>query len=363
MQLLGLSLQNFRNYANQTFFFSPKVSVIVAKNASGKTSIIEAVSLLSTGESFRAEEVADMIRFEEEIARVKAKIQENNEETTELEVDLTRGMVQGKRVQSKLYSVNNVRRRKKDFTGHLYAVVFRPEDMRLIEGSPGRRRQFIDTLLSMSDPEYAVHLKTYEDALKRRNRLLDQIRDGQASRSVLQFWTQLVIKHGEAVQEKRRQLFSFFPGVQFPASFEIKYEASVISEERMNEYAEKEIMVGHMLIGPHKDDFIVNLILHDGQFHNVAQFGSRGQQRLAVLWLKTAELQYLQQERGVRPVLLLDDILSELDKEHRQYVLSLVSENQSIITTTEERFLEEIQEKTSHEIQPLYLNKIDQEKT
>jgi DNA replication and repair protein RecF len=360
MQLVGLSLQNFRNYANQTFFFSPHVSVIVASNASGKTSIIEAISLLSTGESFRAEEVAEMITFEEEIARVKGKVEEtatdDKQETTELEVDLTRGQLQGKRVQSKLYSVNNVRRRKKDFIGHLFSVVFRPEDMRLIEGSPGRRRQFIDTLLCISDPEYAMSLKTYEDGLKRRNRLLDQIKEGQATRSVLQFWTQLILKHGQIIQEKRRSLFGFFPTVEFPVSFQVTYDASVMSEERLSEYAEREILVGHTLIGPHKDDFLVNLILHDGQFHNVAQYGSRGQQRLAVLWLKTAELHYLQQERGVRPLLLLDDILSELDEEHRHYVLSLVANNQSIITTTEERFFEEIQATTTQEITPIRLN-------
>jgi DNA replication and repair protein RecF len=173
----------------------------------------------------------------------------------------------------------------------------------------------------------------------------------------LQFWTQLILKHGQIIQEKRRQLFSFFPSVEFPVSFQIEYDASVMSEERLAEYAEREILVGHTLIGPHKDDFFVTLTLQDGQLHNVAQFGSRGQQRLAVLWLKTAELHYLQQERKVRPLLLLDDILSELDEEHRQYVLSLVSENQSLITTTEERFLKEIQDTTTQEITPIYLDK------
>lgn len=358
MQFQGLSLQNFRSYSTRTFLFPKRTTIIVAKNASGKTSLIEAISLLSTGESFRAEHVAEMIQFNQEYARVKGKISQvvvqkemaddDDEPATpeeiELEVLLTNGMLQGKKVQSRLYSVNNVRRRKKDFVGKFFTVVFRPEDMRLIEGSPTRRRQFIDTVLSVSDEHYAVALKTYEDGLKRRNRLLSQVQEGKAPRSVLVYWTNLLLKHGEVLQEKRRQFFGFFSEVEFPLSFSVQYEPSVISAERLEEYAEREVFAGHTLIGPHKDDFSVHLLLQDGGMHNIAQYGSRGQQRMAVLWLKTAELQFLKQEVKFTPLLLLDDILSELDENHRHHVLFLLEGLQSIITTTEERMVEEIQQ-------------------
>lgn len=341
MHFTGISLQHFRSYTQKTFLFPKKTTVIVAKNASGKTSLMEAIHLLSTGDSFRAEHVEEMIRFGEELGRVKGKI-ENGEEI-ELEVVLTRGQLQGKRVQSRLYSVNNVRRRKKDFAGKFFTVVFRPEDMRLIEGSPGRRRQFIDTALCLSDSQYAMSLKTYEDALKRRNRLLNQVQEGTAPRSVLKYWTDLIVRHGEIIQEKRRQFFAFFHTVPFPLPFSVTYNPSLMNESRMSEYADKEIAAGHTLIGPHKDDFEVSLVLHDGQLHNVALYGSRGQQRMGVLWLKTGELQYLEQAMNMRPLLLLDDILSELDEDHRQYVLSLLNDTQSIVTTTEQRMVEEIQ--------------------
>lgn len=334
----GLSLQNFRNYPQKTFLFPNLTTVIVGKNTVGKTSVVEAIALLATGESFRAEAIEEMIRFTEEIGRVKGKIE--GEEVVELEVLLTRGEVQGRRTQHTLFSVNNVRRRKKDFIRKFFTVVFRPEDMRLVEGSPARRRQFIDTVLCVTDVEYAASLKTYDDALKRRNRLLTQIQENTMPRSVLSYWTQLLVKHGEAVQEKRREFFGTFGGVEFPIKFALMYRPSIISAARMEEYAEREILAGHTLIGAHKDDFEVEF--NGDSEKNVAKFGSRGQQRLAVLWLKICELSYVMAQTDTRPILLLDDILSELDEEHRRQVLSLLPDGQAIITTADERMVPEI---------------------
>ncbi len=341
MHLTGLSLQNFRNYSLQTFLFPKQTTVVVGKNTAGKTSIIEAVALLATGQSFRAEQVDEMIRFEEEIGRVKGKVISPQTEETELEALLTRGEVQGTRTQKMLYSVNTVRRRKKDFVSKFFTVVFRPEDMRLVEGSPARRRQFVDTVLCVTNPAYALSLKTYEDALKRRNRLLSQIQEGSMPRSVLSYWTNLIVKHGMIVQEERRQFFHFFANVEFPQPFEVEYLPSIVSESRMQEYADREIAAGHTLIGAHKDDFVVKLPIN-GVPQSIAIYGSRGQQRLAVLWLKVCELEYLSQQAQTQPLLLLDDILSELDDTHRQQVLSLLRNGQSIITTAEDTMVSEI---------------------
>src|SRR5579859_132561 len=341
MYLTGISLQNFRNYQQQSFLFPRATTVIVGDNGVGKTSLLEAISLLATGESFRAERVEEMIRFGTEIARVKGKVLEEEGHFTELEITLTRGVLNGQKVQSRLYAVNNVRRLKKNFIGHLFAVVFRPEDMRLIEGSPGRRRDFIDTLLSVTDRDYAQSLKTYGDGLVRRNRLLTQIRENEMPRSALTYWTTLLLKHGQVLQEKRRQLLGFFASVEFPFQFSAAYQPSVISEARLAQYAENEVAAGHTLVGPHKDDFMVNLA-SDSEGLALHLFGSRGQQRLGVLWLKMCELAYLKNQTGLQPLLLLDDILSELDQAHRQAVLSLLNHGQAVITTTEMRMVEEI---------------------
>jgi DNA replication and repair protein RecF len=177
MFLKGVSLQHFRSATQRTVTFSLPTTVIVAANAKGKTTLLEAIALLSTGESFRATEVEEMIAFNQPLARVKGRIEgnvltrdgltegdlgsgelgsEDADEVTELEVVLTRGELDGKRVQSRLFSVNNVRRRRRDFAGKFFTVVFRPEDMRLIEGSPSRRREYLNTMLSVSDPQYAI---------------------------------------------------------------------------------------------------------------------------------------------------------------------------------------------------------------
>lgn len=342
MPVSGLVLQHFRCHQQLTIKFADQganVTVVVGNNAVGKTSIIEALSLLATGESFRAERDEDMIAFGQELARVKTKVDDD-----ELEVVLTRGILQGKAVQRKHYFVNGTRRRKKDFLGHFTTVVFRPEDMRLIEGSPARRRQFIDTILGVVHPEYAVSLTTYDNALKRRNKLIDQVREGNMPKTVLSYWTQLLLKHGSLIQEHRRQFFQEFAITEFPLQFNVKYLPSLVTEERFLQYAEKEIAAGHTLIGSHKDDFLVDFISPaNAEWIDVAQFGSRGQQRLAVLWLKLNELHYVERVTGHRPVLLLDDILSELDHEHRRQVEELLHEGQAVVTTTEEAISTDLQ--------------------
>ncbi len=350
MKLAGISLQYFRSYTQKSFLFPKQTTVIVGENAQGKTSIIEAITALSTGESFRAEKVDEMIQFEQELGRIKGKVSyqkvteddERVDEETDLDMTLTRGFVSGKKVQTRIYAVNGVNRRKKDFVGHFFTVAFRPEDMRLVEGSPSRRREFIDTVLTITDREYAASLKTYEDGLKRRNKLLQQINEGFAPKTVLSYWTNLLLKHGKIVQDKRQNFFASFAAVPFPIQFELAYEPSVMSPEHLAKYELAEIAAGHTLIGPHKDDFSVQLLFND-TMRNIAQYGSRGQQRLAVLWLKVCELTFLKEQTQQIPVLLLDDILSELDETHRHDVLSLLQHGQSIVTTTEEKIVEEIQ--------------------
>ncbi len=346
---------------------------------------MEALYALATGESFRAEKVDEMITFDQELGRVKGKIiqQEidDEEHTFEqlqaallqggaededqesgvgrevvianpqaetqsqanlpdgeevlVEVMLTQGSVQGKKTAKRLYTVNGVRRRKQDATSHLSAVVFRPEDMRLVEGSPARRRAFLDLPLSACFPEYAASLKTYEQTLRRRNKLLQQVRDGEQSKNALHYWNMSLVSHGERIQKHRRNLIHSFGTTVFPISFSVVYAPSVISAERVDEYVAREVAAGHTLIGPHKDDFAV-LLAMEGEERDISLFGSRGQQRLAVLWLKFGELAYLRAKTRQQPLLLLDDILSELDDNSRHLALQVVRGCQSIITTTEE---------------------------
>ena len=330
--LSGLVLQHFRQHSSLTLQFPTQSTVITGPNASGKTTIFEALVMLSTGNSFRAGKVEEMILFDTELARCKAKVLHEGE-SDEVEVIVTRGVVQGKRTQHRLFSLNGVKKRKKDAIGKFFTVLFRPEDMRLIEGSPARRRNYLDAPLSVLHREYAASLKTYEQTLKRRNKLLQQVREGEQPRASLQYWNMSLIKHGTVLQRYRKEFLGTFSQVAFPVNFSVHYNVSVISEERIQTYLHKEIAAGHTLIGPHKDDISIDITI-DREM-DISRYGSRGQQRLAVLWLKYCELSYIQKTSGQKPVLLLDDIMSELDTESQSVVLNTIARYQSIITSTD----------------------------
>jgi DNA replication and repair protein RecF len=341
--LSKLTLQSFRCYSHKPFEFDPAVTVLVGPNAAGKTSVLEAINLLATGNSFRAGSVEEMITFEADLGRVKGELvsetpdnSDNDIETTQLEVILTRGQVQGKKTQARLYSVNDIRRQKRVFTTHFSTVVFRPEDMRLIEGSPTRRREYLDSVLGQVDQHYDHALTQYTQILRRRNRVLEQIRERQVPPQTLHYWTQGLLKYGVLLQEQRQKLLQFCNGVSFPMPFAVEYVPSVLSEERLEQYATKEVAAGHTLIGPHKDDISVTLLdKRRTEPFAVALYGSRGQQRLGVLWLKMAALHFLEEQQERRPLLLLDDIMSELDDEHQELVTGLMKTYQTVLATTE----------------------------
>jgi DNA replication and repair protein RecF len=255
-------------------------------------------------------------------------------------------MVQGKRSQYRLFSVNDVRKTRKTFLQSFTTVVFRPEDLRLVEGSPSRRRSFLDNALEMVDREYALALAKYEQTLRRRNKLLQKVRDGEQSREVLTFWNLNLLKSGELLQQKRSNLIDFIREVVFPFELNIEYQPSLISEKRQAEYLDREIIVGHSLIGPHKDDFLLKFSQEEKGIEDLSllAYGSRGQQRLGVLWLKVAELQFLKDKIGYQPVLLLDDILSELDEKSKNMVLSLLADYQTILTTADGDVMAELKQ-------------------
>jgi DNA replication and repair protein RecF len=345
--LQKLWLTNYRKFSNYLWEVNKPVNLFFAPNASGKTSILEAISLLSTGSSFRASAAAEMISFESDLSRLAAVIQQESKPATDrLEIMLTRGEVNGKKTNSALYSLNFAPKRKKDFVGLFGTVVFCPEDMRLVEGSPSRRRQWLDNLLATLDSDYAFALKNYEAILLRRNRLLADIREGKQNKAALSYYNQGLLKYGQIIQAKRADLAAFCRGLALPLQFSLVLTPSLINDDRLNSHLDKEYLVGHTLIGPHKDDFYLeyNFTAPDSppRHLNIALFGSRGQQRLAVLYLKLCELKFnefiLRSRAGenARPLLLLDDIFSELDEQAQVLVISLMSDYQTILTTAQQ---------------------------
>ena len=338
MGLTSITLSDFRNYKNKDFNFSDGVTVIAGENAKGKTNLLEAIYLLGVGESFRAKRTEEMVRFEQELGRVSGSVPLSKKDAISLEVVVNGGVVMGKVVNKRKYLVDGVSRRRKDILGILPLVLFRPEDIELISGSPDVRRKFLDRLMIQVDKTYEHSLSTYEQALRRRNKILDAVREGTASRYSLAFWDGLLIKHGQVIQEKRRELVEYinnlFEKSELFKKLKIIYDLSVISESRLDQYAEAEVAVGYTLVGPHKDD----LVIKEGT-RDLLTYGSRGEQRMAVLALKMGEIYYLEEKGKKKATLLLDDIFSELDDEHKQEVLRVMAGRQVIVTTADEEDL------------------------
>jgi len=301
MKVAKIFFQHFRLFEQQEVTLND-VTLLVGDNGSGKTSVIEGLYLLSHGESFRAYKIDEMIAFNQELARVGISLVEEIEEnksassskTDILEVTLTRGLVQGSRTRKRLFSINGAGKSQKNFVGEFQAIVFQPEDMRLVEGSPGRRRSFIDEVLQLTNPEYAYSLHTYEQALKRLNKFLEQVREREQPRSVLKYWEMLLVKHGKILQTDRLEFFEFLRRLDSPFSFDVRYLISEISEKALDSRQEKAIAAGHVLIGPHKDDFEILFAGENLDNRELSIYGSRGQQRLGVLWLKLGELRFLE---------------------------------------------------------------------
>ncbi len=345
MQLITISLLHFRTYTKDHIAFSPTVTLIIGANASGKTNILEAIFMLSTGRSFRAKKESDVVKWESEVSRIKAT-GTNAQEEFFLELVITNGTIHGQKTPVKKYLVNNVPRPQRDFIGNLRSVLFSPGDLELVTDSPNMRREYFNTVLVQVDREYRRSLGSYERGLRQRNSLLDRINEGTASRSQLLFWNQLLIKTGSYITQSRKRYIETINSYTFAnMSYQLVYDPSVMSPSRLEEYAQEEIAAKVTLVGPQRDDFQFEKKTKSKTTIDISRFGSRGEQRLAVLWLKLAELSFIESETNERPILLLDDIFSELDETSRQLVLDLTKKQQTIITSTEEnvtRLVEDI---------------------
>ena len=348
MVLESLSLSHFRNFSKKEISFSGKSDLIVGPNSIGKTNILEAIYLLASGKSFRVKGVeSEMVEYGEEMARVVGKVG-GGEQKTDLEIVLTRGEVMGERVAKKKYSVNGVYKRAGDFVGHLRAVYFGPEDLELVTDSPSLRRKYLDTVLSQTDRDYARASLSYEKGLRARNRILEEIKEWRDTagfseevfRKRLYFWDQLLIRNGNILTSEREEYLNFLNsskrfGVHqlTDEGFEVEYDRSTISVERLAQYSQEEVAAGTTLVGPHRDDFRLKIRVEEAR--DLAVFGSRGEQRLAILWMKLGELSFVKEKTSDLPVLLLDDIFSELDPKHRKLVLGVVHRQQTIMTTAD----------------------------
>jgi len=341
MLIQKVRLNEFRNFKTKLLEFFPNTTVIIGPNASGKTNVLESLFLLSTGKSFHARIEEEMVNYDADLARVKGRVKTDGV-VVDLEAVLTRGLLDiGKsapeKIAKKRLLVNGVGKRLIDFAGNFKVTLFGPWDLDLVTESPTIRRRFMDMVISQIDREYRRASLSYEKGLRQRNRLLLRIREEGLSRSQLLYWNHLLIKNGDYISEKRDEFIAFVnsTGKIDNQRFLLTYDRSAISEARLEEYADEEIAAATTLVGPHRDDFIFK----KEEERELSRYGSRGEQRMSVLWLKLAELAFIESKTGERPTLLLDDIFSELDHKHREVVVKLCEKQQTIITTADPHYV------------------------
>ncbi len=340
MFLKNLKLTNFRNFTSLTLKFD-RVTLLVGNNAQGKSNLLESIYFLATSKSPRVEKDIELIKEGEGFARVEGEMEESDEGLSKLEIFMQK-REDGVEGLEKKVKVNGIPRRTLDYIGNLIVVYFSPEDINLVTGPPALRRWHIDLTLAQIDREYKKSLTSYHGAISSKNRLLKRIREGSANVSELEYWTQTALKFGTTVSAKRRHFFEVLNRQVLQDEFAFVYHENVISEERLKDYLQKEIDACASLIGPHRDDFTFTL---NGK--KLAHFGSRGEQRTAVLQLKMSELKFIQDLKNVLPLLLLDDVFSELDDTHRHIVTSVINGQQTILSAVEdtqvpEEFLENV---------------------
>jgi DNA replication and repair protein RecF len=344
MYIRDLHLTHFRNYEQQKVNLLSGVNVFVGENAQGKTNALESIYMLALGKSHRTSKDADCIQWGADGAAIHATVIVKDRERN-LSLELKPG--------NKKAQVNGVSQVKMtDFVGHFQVVLFAPEDLQLVKGNPGVRRRFMDMELGQTQPKYLYHLSQYQRTLQQRNALL---KNGNVDSTFLEVFDSQLVEHGAQVLHRRfrflERMRSLSQGIYESIAdgrehLEIQYACSIpglkadmsaftltdIEEMLGKALAAKrsaDQFAGHTTVGPHRDDLMFFL---NGQ--SVHAYASQGQQRTIALSLRLAEIDFIYQEIGEYPVLLLDDVLSELDDlRQKNLVLSMSEKVQTIITT------------------------------
>lgn len=351
MRLNQLTLQNFRNYSDLQLEFSPGLNLFLGPNAQGKTNLLEAINVLAMTKSHRTSQERSLIQWGKDFARVSGEVQKENQKY-QLEILLTK---KGRKVK-----VNHLeQRRLSDYIGHLNVILFSPEDLSLIKGGPANRRRFLDMEIGQTDVRYLYESVQYQKILRQRNHFLKQAQAGKKADllfldvlseqlaaagavmvvrrlAFLQQLGKLAEKiHTKVTGQKEELAFAYQSSLGEALTGADQEAIEGMLQTQLKEKASAELIRGTTLAGPHRDDF---LFLINGQ--NVQTYGSQGQQRTAVLSIKLAEIEWIKEQVGEYPILLLDDVMSELDHARQFQLLETIEGKvQTFLTTTELDYL------------------------
>ena len=334
MILKSIELKNFRNYEDLDLKFDSGTNILFGDNAQGKTNILEAAYVSGTTKSHKGSRDKDMIRFGEDESHIRTIVEKQGKEY-QLDIHL-------KKNRSKGIAINKVPIKKaSELFGILNMVFFSPEDLNIIKNGPSERRRFLDAEICQLDKIYLSDLTRYNKILMQRNRLLKDMQHQPQLMETLPVWDMQLVEYGKRLIRRRRQfveeLSEIVTGIHRNISGKreelvLRYEPNIDAEfleDELNRVREKDRKYAQTYVGPHRDDisFFIRGV-------DIRKFGSQGQQRTSALSLKLSEIELVRQTIHDTPVLLLDDVLSELDSNRQNYLLNSIHDIQTMITCT-----------------------------
>ena len=334
MIIKSLELKNFRNYESLGIAFDAGTNILYGDNAQGKTNVLESLYVSGTTKSHKGSKDREMIRFDAEEAHIRTVVEKNGVDNR-IDIHLKKNSAKG-------IAVNGIPIRKAgELFGILNLVVFSPEDLNIIKDGPAGRRRFMDMELSQLDSIYLHNLTKYHKILQQRNKLLKDIHYRPDLEATLPIWDEQLVFYGTKIIQRRqeflkelndmvRDLHQNISGNR--ETLQLVYEPSATAEDfaaRMEEARVKDLKMGMTSYGPHRDD--ISFLINET---DIRKYGSQGQQRTSALSLKLAEIELVKQLIHDTPVLLLDDVLSELDSNRQNYLLNSIHDIQTIITCT-----------------------------
>ena len=335
MVIKSLKLKNYRNYDLLDLNFDPNTNILYGDNAQGKTNILEALYLSGTTKSHRGTKDRDIIQFGYDESHIETIVEKRG---ICFQIDMHLKMNSPKGI-----AIDKIPIRKAgELFGIVHFVFFSPEDLNIIKEGPAGRRRFIDLELSQLDKIYLSNLSNYNRIINQRNSLLKDLYGQKNLMDTLDIWDMQLAAYGTKVLEARKnfikQVNEIISGIHFKLTggkerISISYEASngnMSLEEALKRYRERDMRMKSTTVGPHRDD----ICFTTDSGLDVRRFGSQGQQRTAALSLKMSEIELVKQVIKDTPVLLLDDVLSELDKHRQNYLLDSINNIQTIITCT-----------------------------
>ena len=330
MKVSTIHLKQFRNQKNNKYKLSKK-TVITGNNGAGKTTILEAIRIVSVGKSFKTSRFDDLIEFDKNYFQVSLKRGKDLFEYfygTQFEENP---------VIDRQLSINNQKQGYLEFLGKFPSVSFSPKDVDIITGQPGLRRQFIDSILWQAHPEFRRDQLEYSKVLKERSKLLFFLKINRATIDELQPWNELLVGLSKKIRAARASFVEFtnkqLKGFRqsLPGKIAVQLEMDV-SNDDLASLEQQEIRLGHNLYGPHRDE--LKIYCND---QLARRFSSRGQARSIIALLKAIEARYIKEKSGIEPIIILDDIVSELDRENIAWLFSIYGESYQLIATSVEK--------------------------